>query len=88
MVIGNASVSVSSATGFVGIGQQSAISQLDVAGGVRALSGLPTATLHNVGYSFSSDGSSGMVLAFFFFSPSTHYSIQSDAVVFQHNGKS
>ena len=61
VVIGNDSVSVSADTGFVGIGQPNAVSQLDVAGGVRALSGYPTADSLNVGFGFSSDETSGMV---------------------------
>ena len=58
-MIGNA-VSVSTTTGFVSIGQVNALSQLDVAGGIRALTGVPS-TSQNVGYGFSSDGTSGMV---------------------------
>ena len=61
VVIGNASLSVSSTSGFVGMGKTMANSQLDVAGGITALSGFPTAPSQNVGYSFSSASTTGMV---------------------------
>ena len=61
IVLGPSAMYVSSTTGFVGVGQLSAQSQLDVAGGVRASQGAPTNSKSNVGYSFSNAGDTGLV---------------------------
>lgn len=57
-------VGVSGAMRF-GVGIDSPSSSVDVNGGVRALSGNPTAPGSNVGYAFQSDGGTGLSLFLF-----------------------
>ena len=64
MVFGVNDVTITN-TGFVGVNQPSPLSQLHVGGGVRASTGLPgslqLSSSSNFGYSFGSNGNTGLV---------------------------